>query len=59
MGNLNNFPEDVETHESWLAYNDIDEDTYIHMIQEPLNAQKFSWNESLLNIEWMHIWKYY
>ena len=32
MSNLNNLPEHVETHESWLGYNDINEDTYIHII---------------------------
>ena len=32
MSKLNRLPEDVETHESWLTYNRIDEDTYIHII---------------------------
>ena len=40
MSNLNNLQEDVKTHESWLAYNDIDEDTYIHFIQSTLKCPK-------------------
>ena len=40
MSNLNNLPEHVETHESWLAYNDINEDTYIHIIRSTLKCPK-------------------
>ena len=32
MSDLNKLLADIETHESWLAYNDIDEDTYIEII---------------------------
>ena len=32
INKLNKLPEDVETHESWLTYNGIDEDKYIHII---------------------------
>ena len=51
MGNLNNLPEDVETYESWLAYNDIDEDTYIRMIQSTLKCPKVFLNKSPLNMK--------
>ena len=40
MSNLNNLQEDIETHESWLTYNDIDEDTYICIIQSTLKCPK-------------------
>ena len=40
MSNLNNLPADIETHESWLAYNDIDEDTYIEIIRSTLKHPK-------------------
>ena len=40
MINLNNLHKDVETHESWLTYNDIDEDTYIRIIQSTLKRPK-------------------
>ena len=33
-------PEDVETHESWLTYNGIDEDKYIHIIRSTLKHPK-------------------
>ena len=42
MSKLNKLPEDVETHESWLTYNGIDEDTYVHIIRSTLNVQKVS-----------------
>ena len=40
MSKLNKLPEDVETHESWLTYNGIDEDTYICIIQSTLKCPK-------------------
>ena len=40
MSDLNNLPGHVETHESWLTYNDIDEDTYIHIIRSTLKHPK-------------------
>ena len=40
MSKLNKLPEDIETHESWLAYNGVDEDTYIHIIQSTLKHPK-------------------
>ena len=32
MSSLNKFPANIETHESWLTYNGIDEDRYIEII---------------------------
>ena len=40
MSNLDKLPEDVKTHESWLAYNGIDEDTYIRIIRSTLKRPK-------------------
>ena len=40
MSNLNKLPADIETHESWLAYNDINEDTYIKIIRSTLKRPK-------------------
>ena len=37
---LNKLPEDVQTHKSWLIYNDIDEDTYIKIIRSTLKRPK-------------------
>ena len=40
MSKLNKLPEDVETHESWLTYNSISEDTYISIIRSTLKHPK-------------------
>ena len=40
MSKLNKLPEDVETHESWLTYNSINEDTYIAIIRSTLKTSK-------------------
>ena len=40
MNKLNKLPEDIETHESWLTYNGIDEDTYIPIIRSTLKCPK-------------------
>ena len=40
INKLNKLPEDVETHESWLTYNGIDEDKYIHIIRSILKRPK-------------------
>ena len=40
MIKLSKLPEDVETHESWLTYSGIDEDTYIRIIQSTLKCPK-------------------
>ena len=40
INKLNKLPEDVETHESWLTYNGIDEDKYIHIIRSTLKGPK-------------------
>ena len=37
---LNKLPEDVQTHESWLIYNGIDEETYIQIIRSTLKRPK-------------------
>ena len=41
MSKLSKLPEDVETHESWLTYNGINEDLYIRIIQSTLKHPKF------------------
>ena len=40
MSKLNKLPEDIETHESWLIYNGINEDTYILIIRSTLKRPK-------------------
>ena len=40
MIKLSKLPEDVETHESWLTYSGIDEDTYIRIIRSTLKHPK-------------------
>ena len=40
MIKLSKLPEDVETHESWLTYSCIDEDTYIRIIRSTLKHPK-------------------
>ena len=40
MSKLNKLPEDVETHQSWLTYNNINEDTYIYIIRSTLKRPK-------------------
>ena len=40
MSKLNKLPEDVETHQSWLTYNNINEDTYISIIRSTLKRPK-------------------
>ena len=40
MSKLNKLPEDVDTHESWLTYNGIDEDRCIHIIRSTLKHPK-------------------
>ena len=40
MSKLNKLPQDIETHESWLTYNGIDEDTYIRIIRSTLKHPK-------------------
>ena len=40
INKLKKLPEDVETHESWLTYNGIDEDKYIHIIRSTLKRPK-------------------
>ena len=40
MSKLNKLPQDIGTHESWLTYNGIDEDTYICIIRSTLKCPK-------------------
>ena len=40
MSSFNKLPADIETHESWLTYNDIDEDRYIEIIRSTLKCPK-------------------
>ena len=40
MSKLNKLPQDIGTHESWLTYNGIDEDTYIRIIRSTLKCPK-------------------
>ena len=51
MSKLNKLPEDIETHESWLIYNGINEDTYILIIRSTLKRPKVFLKRNLLNIE--------